>query len=121
MKLIIAGSRGINNIVTLYCALEIFELSSEMIDEIVSGMARGADRLGEEFAKTHGIPVKQFLARWTEFGKSAGYKRNAEMAEYGTHLLALWDGESKGTSHMVNLMRKKEKPVYLYNMAELKK
>lgn len=75
--------------------------------EIVSGTARGADRFGEWFADTYEIPVKRFPANWDKFGKSAGYIRNKEMADYSTHLIALWDGKSKGTKHMVDLAKEK--------------
>jgi len=74
--------------------------------EIVSGAARGADKLGERFAEEYGIPVKRFPADWDGKGKAAGYIRNAEMAEYADALLAFWDGESKGTNHMINLAKK---------------
>src|SRR5690606_4428366 len=67
---------------------------------IVSGAARGGDRLGENWAKENGVEVKQFPAEWDKHGKSAGMIRNKQMAEYATELLLIWDGESKGSAHM---------------------
>lgn len=83
--------------------------------EIVSGAARGADKLGERFAKEYEIPVKRFPADWSGKGRSAGYIRNLEMAEYADALLAFWDGESKGTSHMINLAKKNNLHVSVVN------
>lgn len=72
--------------------------------EIVSETAKGADRFGEWFALQHDILVKQFPADWS-LGKRAGYLRNKQMAEYVTHLIAIWDGESKGTKMMIQLAK----------------
>lgn len=103
MKLIVAGSRDFEDY-ALVCK-ELDNLHEE-IREIVSGVARGADLLGEQWARSIGKPIKQFPADWDTHGKSAGYKRNIQMGHYGTHLLVFWDGESKGTSHMINIAQK---------------
>ena len=71
--------------------------------EIVSGGARGADRYGEIFAGTNKLKLTKFPAKWNEYGKSAGYKRNKQMAEYADMLIAIWDGSSRGTKHMIDL------------------
>jgi hypothetical protein len=44
--------------------------------EIV-GKAKGADTLGEQYAKANGFAVKEFPADWNK-GKSAGYERNKD-------------------------------------------
>lgn len=85
--------------------------SSKQI-KFVSGTARGADVLGEQFAHTYGYDVIRFPADWDKFGKSAGYKRNAEMAKFASEdgnkgiLIAFWDGKSKGTKHMIDLAKR---------------
>ncbi len=76
--------------------------------EIVSGTARGADRFGEWLAQECGYKLTKFPADWDKHGKSAGYIRNKEMSEYATHLIALWDGQSKGTQHMLKLAKDKD-------------
>ena len=73
--------------------------------QIVSGTARGVDQLGEEYAKRNDLAVKKFPADWDRFGKSAGYKRNKQMAEYANALVAFWDGRSRGTKHMIDLAK----------------
>jgi len=105
MKLIIAGTRTFTDYDYL-CLMVEGNIDICEITEIVSGGARGVDALGERLAKELDIPLKLFPAEWEEYGKSAGYRRNAQMAEYADALLALWDGYSKGTSHMINLAEK---------------
>lgn len=70
--------------------------------EIVSGGARGADFLGERFAEENIMPLKQFPADWDAHGRAAGIIRNEEMARYADMLIAFWDGQSRGTKHMID-------------------
>ena len=103
-KVIIAGSREFENYEMLKRVCDNALRNKESM-EIVSGKANGADELGEKYAKEKGHKIKEMRARWGEFGKSAGYRRNKEMAKYGDMLIAFWDGKSKGTKHMVNLAK----------------
>ena len=110
MKVCIAGSREIEDY-DLLC--KVIADSNTTITEIVSGTARGADRLGERFALEHDILLKKFPANWNKFGKRAGYLRNKEMADYANFFIILWDGESKGTKHMIDLVYKTGKNLIL--------
>lgn len=111
MKVIIAGSRDITD----YRQVEAAYLSSNMvITEIVSGGARGVDSLGEQVAKNFGIPVKVFPADWNKYGKRAGALRNIQMANYAEGLIAIWDGKSKGTKHMIDEANKLGLSVYIF-------
>jgi hypothetical protein len=110
MKTIIAGSRTIDNIEDIITAVE---QSGMVPSEVVCGGARGADALGKQYAEERNIPVVMFPADWNRYGKSAGYRRNVEMADYADGLIAVWDGESRGTYHMINIMRHMGKKVYV--------
>ena len=115
MKLIIAGSRGISNPYDkVLLAIDKFQLFP--IDEVISGTARGIDKAGEEYANSRGIPLKKFPASWSLFGRWAGSVRNAEMAGYADTLLAIWDGQSKGTKNMIETARKQELKVHIYHV-----
>jgi hypothetical protein len=59
MKTIIAGSRKFNNREAVFAAVTE---SGFVITEVVSGTAKGVDRLGEHWAKQNGVPIKQFPA-----------------------------------------------------------
>jgi hypothetical protein len=111
MKTIIAGSRGIDDLTIVNDAVQC---SGFTITEVVSGTARGVDRLGEEWANINEKPIKRFPAKWDTHGKSAGVIRNVEMARYAEALIAIWDGESRGTKHMIDVARQKGLQVYVY-------
>jgi hypothetical protein len=104
MKVIIAGGRTFSDY-DLLCQKCDKALSLQTEIEIVSGAANGADKLGEKYANEKGYPIKQFPADWDKYGKSAGYRRNEEMAKYADALIAFWDGKSKGTNHMIDLAK----------------
>lgn len=109
-RVIIAGGREFNDYEILKDAMVSTGLWARRKDtplEIVSGKARGADTLGEIFAKKNHIPVAEFPANWDKHGKSAGYKRNTQMAQNADVLLAFWDGESVGTKHMIDIAKAK--------------
>jgi hypothetical protein len=113
MKVIIAGSRyGISyETVARFIQLCPIHLS---ISEVVSGCANGVDSHGERWAQENQIPVKRFPADWHNNGKQAGFIRNLEMARYADGLIAIWDGQSKGTKHMIEIAKKKGLVVYVY-------
>lgn len=108
-KLIIAGGRWFRDYDQL--AREARRLIDGRRVEIVSGMAKGADSLAIQFARENNIPTHGFPADWIQHGKSAGFKRNVQMADFADGLLAFWDGQSRGTKHMINTMRRLNKPV----------
>jgi ABC-type enterochelin transport system substrate-binding protein len=106
MKVIIAGGRNFNDYNKLIESCDNILVNQKDV-EIVSGTAAGADTLGERYAQEKGYEVKKFPAQWDLYGKSAGYKRNQQMAEYADGLIAFWDGKSKGTKHMIDIATNK--------------
>lgn len=117
-KLLIAGGREFTDAELTEKSFR--ELGITVI-EIVSGMARGADLQGEELAKKLELPVAKFPAQWNKVDengneytdKSAGYTRNVLMGDYADHGLLFWDGVSKGTMHMRDILIRKKKPYKL--------
>lgn len=103
MKTIIAGSREIDDIKFV---IEAINLSKFKVTEIVCGEARGPDTSGKNWAFIHDVPVKSFPADWDGLKKRAGYVRNEQMAQYADALILIWDGESKGSKHMLDLAMK---------------
>lgn len=125
MRVIIAGSRTFNNYKFLKAnCLKIFrQLKAEGYDtkretlEIISGTARGADRLGEQFAEEFNLKVVRFPADWNKYGKRAGYIRNEQMALYAKEdngvLIAFWNETSKETKHTIDLANKHRLKVFV--------
>lgn len=113
MKTIIAGGRDITQYSILRMAVGLCPFK---VTEVVCGKARGADFLGEVYAAVQDIPIHYYPADWDKHGKSAGYIRNKEMAENAEALIALWDGKSKGTRHMIELAYAWYLDVYIYRV-----
>lgn len=115
-RIIIAGSRDFTD----------YRRAKEKLDEIVPaysdaeiicGGCRGADALGERYAKENGIPIVYFPADWDKHGRAAGPIRNREMAEYAGNdahgvLVAFWDGHSRGTMNMITTAAKHGCEIY---------
>jgi hypothetical protein len=111
MKIIIAGSRDVTDYEIVRQAVihsGYWKLYGKSI-EVVSGTARGVDRLGEEFAKRNGLLVHKFPADWDTHGKAGGHIRNRYMGTFAKEhdglLLAIWDGVSPGTEGMIDYAR----------------
>lgn len=73
---------------------------SDLVDEVVSGGARGIDSWGELWAGKMGIPCRKFPADWNRLGPAAGPVRNSQMAAYA-NALAIFDG-GNGSADMHN-------------------
>ncbi len=112
MKVIIAGSRTGFTLVDVERAIAD---SGFAIKEVVSGCARGVDTLGEVWARRNNRLVHRFYADWGMYGSRAGFVRNQRMGEYADVLIAVWDGLSPGTRHMIDIMNALEKPVHVLN------
>ena len=113
----IAGTRTFNDY-SLLCSfcdncLSRKELTHDII--VVSGTARGTDRLGERYAHEKGYEVKRFPADWNNNGRAAGVMRNTDMANYADALIAFWDGHSKGTLNMIETAKRKGLSVRINN------
>jgi hypothetical protein len=122
MKVIIAGSRDVPEQVRQCKAAVIdFEQRYGRITEVVSGCARGADRVGELFAEMRQIPVDKYPADWNTHGKRAGIIRNSQMADVAQGLVALWDEQSPGTRNMIETARNKKLQIVVWNYLTNKK
>lgn len=114
MRTIVAGSRTYTNYRFAAMALDA-HLRPE-VDEIVSGGARGADALGEQYARERHLHLTIFPAKWSEHGKAAGAIRNKAMAEYADEAIVFWNGYSRGSKNMIDTMKKFGKPVLVIDV-----
>lgn len=113
MRVVIAGSRSITDYSYFLSAIEAVNIISSN-DEIVSGGAKGVDTLAKQYALDNKLVLCQFLPEYNKYpGRVAPLKRNEDMAEYGDVLIAIWDGKSTGTGHMISQMKKRGKAVYI--------
>jgi len=112
MRTIIAGSRGILDVNLVF---KVMKLSKFPITTIISGGAKGVDTLGEQIARQYNIPLEIYPADWDTYGKSAGYKRNELMASKAEGLVAIWDGQSRGTKHMIDIAKRYRLAIFIFN------
>ncbi|WQJ53354.1 MAG: GTP-binding domain protein [Wendovervirus sonii] len=115
MKVAIVGSRSFNDYDNLKDFIKMICIQNNIeIDTIVSGGARGADKLGEQYAKENGYDLTVFPAEWDKYGKRAGFIRNEYIIDACDVCIAFWDGKSHGTKHDIELCKIKDKPCYIY-------
>jgi hypothetical protein len=110
MRVIIAGSRGIHDYAKVCDAVRH---SGFAISRVVSGIAAGVDTLAVRYATEHGLPCDWFPAEWRKWGRGAGYRRNVQMAQHADALIAVWDGRSPGTRHMIEVAKARGLPVFV--------
>lgn len=110
--LIVAGSRGYTDYPAFCQALDAFIQNTlpHRNVVIVSGGAKGVDRMAERYAHERQYTLMVVLANWDKYGKRAGMVRNEEMGTIADGLVAFWDGESRGTRHMIAHMKQLGKP-----------
>ncbi len=99
-RVIVAGGRDFFDYKLLKEKLDVLLSNKENV-VIVSGCAKGADMLGEKYARHNNLVISFYPALWGQFGKSAGFGRNLEMAKNADACICFWDGASVGTKHMI--------------------
>ena len=133
-KVLVAGGRDFTDFLTLKFKLDdlLINKAKEHKIIIVSGKAKGADSLGERYAKLRGYDVEEHPADWKnilvegavikenkhgKYNAVAGHNRNKDMAISCDVGVIFWDTQSSGTYNMINLLEEYEKPsrVYDYN------
>ena len=99
-RIVVAGCRAFTD----------YDLAKEFIDKcisdmrrgneiiIVSGGAKGADVLGERYAKENGFEIERHAAK-------------REMAQIADLVICFWDEQSRGTRSMIEYARKYGKEV----------
>lgn len=115
MKIIIAGSRDIHDLEIVkrafVAALAVWGKRLSDVQVIISGRARGVDRLGEQLAALINCEVIAKEPDWNKYGKQAGWQRNNEMAKLCTPgvdgLVAVRLNNSPGTTHMITIAQKR--------------
>lgn len=82
-----------------------------------SGKCRGADALGERYAREHGFRVVAYPADWS-LGRRAGPLRNERMAHDADAVVCFWDGQSRGTASMIRYARQYGRALRVFRIDE---
>ena len=111
MRTIIAGSRGITDYALVVKAIKDCGWKPTVV---ISGTCEDSpDVLGEQWAEKRGVPIERFPANWKRFGNRAGMMRNQQMALLADALIAVWDGVSPGTKHMIEAAQTRKLRVFV--------
>ena len=112
-RVVIAGCRDYNNYdeARQYIDFCLSNIRKEHDIVIISGGASGADAIGERYAKENEFEIERHPADWETYGKSAGPRRNKQMAEVSDFVICFWDKKSKGTKSMIKYAKEYNKPL----------
>ncbi len=114
MKITVVGSREYKDMdFAKWTIYRLFDKRNRL-DTLVSGGARGIDQLAEQVVTDMGMVATIFRPDWERYGKRAGFLRNELIINEVDHVLAFWDGKSKGTKHSIDLAIKANKPLDIY-------
>jgi predicted Rossmann fold nucleotide-binding protein DprA/Smf involved in DNA uptake len=81
---------------------------------ISGGCSQGGDRFANIIAKNNGIPIYIVYPDWNQFGKSAGFIRNSDIAQLSDIIIAcVAENRKGGTEDTIKKAEKLGKPVYL--------
>lgn len=124
MKVVVAGSRYITDYDIVARAIALSGWKPTLIIEggqrsyqgyPKAKVVGGVDWLALQWAIRNGIPYHTEYALWDVEGRAAGPLRNRRMAQIGDVLVAIPQGESRGTRNMILAMRVVCKPVFVYD------
>ena len=89
---------------------------------LISGGAKGVDTIAVTLAKKLYINTVEFIPKWHNedgtYNKGAGFQRNWMVIDNADIIVAFWDGESKGTEHVINNAKKRGLHVFVFLPSE---
>jgi hypothetical protein len=117
-RLVVAGSRDFTDYEKLSSELDAYLHDKKATHEvtIISGSANGADKLGERYAREHGLKLDRYPAEWEHYGNAAGPIRNKKMAQTADAVIVFWDGTSAGTKDMIQNAKREGLPCTIINI-----
>ena len=111
-KIAVIGSRGFDSYSFFAEKLEQLISKLENVEFVSGGAKSGADNMITIYCKNNGFKLTEYLPDYITYpNKSAPIKRNHTIVENSTHLIAFFDGLSKGTAYTIRLAEKKGIPI----------
>ena len=111
-RVLVCGGRDFSDRNHLFQVLDDIH-HDHPITLIIPGAARGADSLAGEWARSRDVALDVYPADWDRFGRSAGFRRNAQMLAEGTPDLVIPFPGGRGTNMMTDLAMRQAVPVHL--------
>ena len=111
-KIVVAGGRTYTNTGMVFICLEKIVQKG---DVIISGHAKGVDMMGELYAQKNNLACEIYPAEWDKYGRSAGPRRNEQMAQVADKVVVFWDFKSRGTKNMIDMAKKYKKELFIFD------
>lgn len=105
--LLIAGGRDFSDYSLALKTLDDYETldAGGRSIVVVSGGARGADAIGEMWAKARGHTISRMTPDWNLYGRRAGLVRNTDLVNACSDAVVFWDGSSRGTKDTITKLQ----------------
>jgi len=113
---LICGSRSHHewDLVTALCSKAVKRYPNA---RFICGGSKGVDAMARYcLQKTFNKKVETFEADWEGLGIRAGFTRNWEMLMVAQVVIALWDGESRGTANTIENGRRLGRRVHVWKI-----
>lgn len=112
MVIAVIGSRNFSDYPFFAEKLEQIISNLEGEIEFVSGGCKdSADELIQRYCEENSFKLTEFLPDWELHKKAAGVIRNKLIINDATHVIAFWDGTSRGTANSLKLAEKRNLPI----------
>lgn len=115
LRVLFSGDRFWTKVAPVREVLSWFDPSRDII---ISGGANGLDSIAYLCARQLGFQTEVYPAKWNQYGKPAGRRRNQQMLDTDPDIVFAFHPdikESKGTKHMIEISCLKGTPVLLYD------
>lgn len=104
MRVLVCGGRDFSDCQMVWDTLDDLA-RAEVIDCLIEGDARGADRIAGAWARRRGVDLRVYAADWRKHGRAAGPIRNQQMLDEGKPDLVIAFPGGIGTADMVRRAR----------------
>lgn len=117
VSLAIVGGRELTDQSLFDGMLDAFIATYGQPDTVVTGGGSGADRMAKKWAEAHSVQMLIIKPQWRSledgmYDKAAGIKRNTNIVNACTHMLAFPSKKGKGAEHSIHKARQQGKPVF---------
>lgn len=99
-RVLVCGGRDFEDLPLLDRKLDELH-SARTFSHVLMGDATGADFMAMCWAGSHELPFTRYVAKWDDYGRSAGPRRNRTMLEHGKPDVVVAFPGGNGTADMV--------------------
>lgn len=114
IKVSVTGSRSITDENIVFKILTSIN-DRYSIELTIHGGAIGVDSIAEKFCNKNNISTKIIIPEWEKLGKKAGMVRNTLIINEADLVVAIYDGNSKGTKNAIDMAIRNKKNIMTFD------